>query len=204
MLQGSAPRAQGERRLRVLVVDESRGRARTLREALEQAGYEVVVSHGASLALLAQVKHVSPDVIVIDTESPSRDVLEHLVVMGQNDPRPIVMFSADAEQDTIREVMRAGVAAYIVDGLDPGRVKSIVEVACARFEEYQRLRAELADTRMKLSERKLVERAKGVLMKSRGMGEAEAYAALRKLAMDRGKRLSEVAQQVVDLADLIS
>ncbi len=103
----------------------------------------------------------------------------------------------------IRAAVRAGVAAYVVDGLDPGRVKSIVEVACARFEAYQRLRDELAATRHKLSERKLLERAKGILMKTRGLDEEASYAALRKLAMDRGKRLAEVAQQVIDAAALL-
>jgi response regulator NasT len=189
--------------VRVLVVDESRGRARVLREALEQAGYEVVVSRGAPFALLKQVERVQPDVIVIDTESPSRDVLEHLVVMGEHHPRPIVMFAVDAGPDAIREAVRAGVSAYVVDGLDPARVKSIVDVACARFDEYQRLRLELAETRLKLSERQLVERAKGLVMKARGLDEEGAYAALRKLAMDRGKRLAEVAQQVIDAAELL-
>jgi response regulator NasT len=113
------------------------------------------------------------------------------------------MFASDDAPETLRDVMRAGVAAYIVDGLEPSRVKSIVDVACARFDEYQRLRDELAATRLKLSERKLVERAKGVLMKSRGLDEDTAYSALRKIAMDRGKALADVAQQVVDAADLL-
>jgi response regulator NasT len=113
------------------------------------------------------------------------------------------MFASDDAPDTLRDVMRAGVAAYIVDGLDPTRVKSIVDVACARFEEYQRLRDELAATRLKLSERKLVERAKGLLMKSRGLDEDGAYAALRKLAMDRGKPLADIARQVVEAAELL-
>lgn len=189
--------------VRVLVVDESRGRARVLREALERSGYEVVVSGGAALPLLKTVDRVQPDVIVVDTESPSRDTLENLAVMGHHLPRPIVMFASDDAPDTLRDVMRAGVAAYIVDGLDPTRVKSIVDVACARFEEYQRLRGELAATQLKLSERKLVERAKGLLMKSRGLDEEAAYGALRKLAMDRGKALGDVAQQVIDAAELL-
>jgi response regulator NasT len=188
--------------MRVLVVDESRGRGRVLRTALEEAGYEVVVSRGAPLALLKEVARVQPDVIVIDTESPTRDVLEHLVVMGREQPRPIVMFSADAGQDTIREAVRAGVAAYVVDGLDPGRVKSIVEVACARFEAYQSLRDELAETQHKLSERKLVERAKGILMRDKGVGEDDAFRMMRKLAMDRNRRLADVAQQIIDIAEL--
>jgi response regulator NasT len=189
--------------MRVLVVDESHSRGGVLREALEDAGYEVVLSRGAPLALLTEVERARPDVIVIDTESPSRDVLEHLVVMGREQPRPIVMFSADAAPDAIREAVRAGVAAYVVDGLDPARVKSIVAVACARFDAHQQLRDELAATKLKLSERKLVERAKGLVMKARGLDEEAAYAALRKLAMDRGKRLAEVAQQVIDAAELL-
>jgi response regulator NasT len=189
--------------MRVLVVDESLGRGRVLRAALQDAGYDVVVSRGAPLALLKDVEHVQPDVIVIDTESPSRDVLEHLVVMGRERPRPIVMFSGDPAQDAIRAAVRAGVAAYVVDGLDSARVKSIVEVACARFEAYQNLRDELAETKLKLSERPVVERAKGILMRTRALDEETAYAALRRLAMDRGKRLAEVAQQVIDAADLL-
>jgi len=189
--------------MRVLVMDESHRRANVLRNALELAGYEVIVSRAEPLALAGLVARVQPDVIVIDTESPSRDTLEHIAVMGQHLPRPIVMFADDSAPETLRRVMRAGVAAYVVDGLDPARVKSIVDVACARFEEFQSLRTELADTRSKLAERKTVERAKGLLMKSRGVDEERAYQMLRKLAMDRGKPLAEVAKQVVDLGDLL-
>jgi len=115
-----------------------------------------------------------------------------------------VMFSSDDAPDTIRDAMRAGVSAYVVDGLEAARVKAIVEVAVARFDEYQRLREELADANLKLEERKLVERAKGILMKARGMDEDEAFQALRRMAMDRGKRLGEIAQQLIDMADLLT
>jgi response regulator NasT len=189
--------------VKVLLVDESRGRTRVLREALTDAGYTVAVSRNAPLKLLKQVEETQPDVIIIETESPSRDVLEHIAVMGRHQPRPIVMFSDDDDTETIREAVRAGVSAYVVDGLDPARVKTIVDVACARFEEHQRLRAALADAQLKLSERKVVERAKGLLMQRRGLSEEDAYGALRKLAMDRGKRLNEVAQQVIEMSDLI-
>jgi response regulator NasT len=189
--------------MRVLVVDESPERIAVLRQGLESAGYEVVAALAAPIELLRAVEQAQPDVIIIDTESPSRDVLEHVVMISRDQPRPIVMFASDAAPEAIREAVRAGVSAYIVDGLDATRVKSIVEVAVARFGEYQRMRAELAEANLKLAERKRVERAKGILMKSRGMGEDEAYQALRRMAMDRGKRIGEIAQQLIDMAELL-
>jgi response regulator NasT len=142
-------------------------------------------------------------VIVIDTESPSRDVLEHLVMLSSHTPRPVVMFTSDGTPETIRQAVRAGVSAYVVDGLEPARVQPIIEAAVARFQETQTLKAQLAEANLKLTERKLVERAKGLLMRSRGLGEEAAYAALRKMAMDRSLKLAEVAQRVVDAADLL-
>jgi two-component system, response regulator / RNA-binding antiterminator len=197
--------AGGERepRLRILVVDESPERAELLREGLRLAGHEVSATLSSPLALLKTIDELSPDVIVIDTESPSRDVLEHLVFVSQHTPRPVVMFASDGAPETIRAATRAGVSAYVVDGLDSGRIKSIVEAAVARFEDYQALRTQLAEANLKLSERKLVERAKGLLMKSRGLDEEQAYFALRKMAMDRSLKLAEVAQRVVDAADLL-
>jgi response regulator NasT len=189
--------------MRVLIVDESPERTAVLREGLERAGYEVVAALASPIELLRAVDEMRPDVIIIDTDSPSRDVLEHVVVISRDKPRPIVMFSSDDAPDAIRDAVRAGVSAYVVDGLEPARVKSIVEVAVARFGEHQRLRAELSEANLRLSERKLVERAKGILMKSRGVSEDEAYQALRRMAMDRGKRLGEIAQQLIDMADLL-
>ena len=189
--------------MRVLVVDESDERAALLREALTAAGHEVAASLSSSLELLHAVETLHPDVIVIDTESPTRDVLEHVVIVSRASPRPIVMFANDAGGAAIRDAVRAGVSAYIVDGLDSSRVNSIVEVACARFEEYQKLKIELAEANLKLSERKLVDRAKGLLMQSRGLSEDEAYHALRKLAMTKKMRLGEIAQQVIESAALL-
>jgi two-component system, response regulator / RNA-binding antiterminator len=189
--------------LRVLIVDESAERAGILRDGLARAGHEVAASLSSPLELLSAVERVRPDVIIIDTESPSRDVLEHLVVVSRDQPRPIVMFARDADAATIREVTRAGVSAYVVDGLDAARVKSIIDVACARFEEFQKLREALAAAEDRLAERKLVERAKGLLMQARGLSEDEAYRALRRMAMDRNRRLAEVAQAVLDTAELL-
>ena len=189
--------------MRVLVVDESEERAAVLREGLVAAGHEVVASLASPLELLRAVEDLLPDVIVIDTESPTRDVLEHVVIVSRSSPRPIVMFASDHGGEAIRDAVRAGVSAYVVDGLDAGRVNSIVEVACARFDEFQHLKIELAEANLKLSERRLVERAKGLLMQSRGMSEDDAYHALRKLAMSKKQRLGDVAQQVIDTAELL-
>ena len=191
------------KQMRVLVVDESPERADILREGLRRAGYEVSASLSSPVSLLATIEQLKPDVIVIDTESPSRDVLEHLVVLTQHTPRPVVMFSSDGAPETIREAVRAGVSAYVVDGLDPNRIRTIIDVAVARFEDFQRLRGELAEANDRLVERKLVERAKGMLMKTRGLDEEAAYRLLRKFAMDRKLKLSQVAQQLIDAADLL-
>jgi response regulator NasT len=184
------------------VVDETAERAELLRAALTLAGHEVTASP-SPLALLKTIERLQPDVIVIDTESPSRDVLEHLVMVSQHTPRPVVMFTSDGSPETIRAAARAGVAAYVVNGLDKNRIKGIVDVAVARFEERQDLRGQLAEANARLAERKLVERAKGLLMKSRNLDEEAAFAALRKAAMDRNLKLSEVAQRIVDAADLL-
>jgi two-component system, response regulator / RNA-binding antiterminator len=190
-------------RVRVLVVDESPEGAELLREALAGAGYEVAASLSSPLTLLKAIETLRPDVIVIDTESPSRDVLEHLVVMSQHTPRPVVMFASDAQPAKIREATRAGVSAYVVNGLNPERIKAIVDVAVARFDEMQSLRAQLAEANRKLSDRKLVDRAKGLLMKTRGLDEDAAYSLLRKMAMDRKLKLADVAQKLLDAADLL-
>ncbi|HET7669256.1 MAG TPA: ANTAR domain-containing protein [Burkholderiales bacterium] len=185
--------------MRVLVVEL----AENLSKALEQAGYEVAASLTSPAALLKTIERVQPDVIAIDTESPSPDLVEHLVLVSQHGPRPVVMFARDGTAQAIREAVRAGVSAYVVDGLDARRMRTIVDVAVARFEDFQRLRSELAEANLKLSERKLVERAKGIVMKTRGLDEDAAYAFLRKTAMDRKLKLGEVAQRLVDAADLL-
>ena len=189
--------------MRVLVVDESTERAELLRAALLLAGHEVTAALSSPLALLHTIEQLEPDVIVINTDSPSRDVLEHLVMVSQHTPRPVVMFTSDGSEAAIRAATRAGVAAYVVDGLDENRIKTIVDVAIARFEEVQGLRDQLAEANTQLADRKVIERAKGLLMKSRNLDEPSAYAALRKAAMDRKLKLSEVAQRIVDAADLL-
>lgn len=190
--------------LRVLVIDESRARAGEICAGLALAGCQVAAILPDSASLAHEVEKLQPDLILIETESPSRDTLEHLAVIDERMPRPVILFTQDDAGDTIRDAMRAGVSSYVVDGLDPKRIKPLIEVARARFEAHQALRQELAESNRKLSDRKLIDRAKGVLMKARELDEDGAYHALRKLAMERGKPMAEVARDVLDMAKLFS
>ena len=189
--------------LRVLVVDETPGRVAILEQALADGGHAVVARVATSEDLFARVAEVQPDVIIIDLDSPDRDTLEHMRGISRDQPRPVVMFAEDDDSGTIRKAIQAGVSAYVVDGLSPHRIKPLLEVAIARFREYQALREELAATRNTLAERKVIERAKGILMRRKGLDEEAAYQALRRAAMDQNLRLAEVARNLVAAADLL-
>lgn len=189
--------------LRVMLVDESSERAEMLRVALGRMGCQVVAQISNTDDLLQQVGRTELDLIIIDTDSPDRDTLEHVCLISQDQPKPIVMFSHDDDSNKIRQAIRAGVSAYVVDGLKSERIKPIVDAAIARFEEFQALRREVDKAESKLAERKDIERAKGVLMTQRGWSEDEAYQALRKTAMDRGVRLVDVARQLINVAELL-
>jgi response regulator NasT len=189
--------------LNVLVVDESRQRAGDICRALALAGHRVAAVLASSVHLSEEVAALKPDVILIETETPSRDTLEHLAIMDRDMPRPVVLFSQDDDDDVIRQAVRAGVSAYVVDGLDPARLRSVIQVAQVHFEEFQLVKKELEATSRKLSERKIVDRAKGILMKARNLSEDEAYAALRKLAMERGRTLAAVSKDVLAMAELL-
>jgi response regulator NasT len=190
--------------LRVLLVDDTPGRVSGLKAALSAVeGVEVACALDSPMELLDEVARHRPDIVLIETQSPSRDVLEQLAAVSEAAPRPVVVFTEDGQGEAIRSAIRAGVSAYIVDGLAPGRLDPIMRVAMERFEVDQRLRAELEDTRSRLSERKLVDKAKGILMKHRALDEDGAYSALRSLAMERGVRIGEAARQVIDAASLL-
>ena len=189
--------------LNVLVIDESRSRAGEICAGLALAGYRVAAILADADNLTSEVEKLQPDVILIDTESPSRDTLENLAVMNKDMPRPVVIFTHEDGQDAIRDAVKAGVSAYIVDGLDPKRIKPIVEVARARFEETQALRRELDEVSQKLSDRKLMDKAKGVLMQARGLDEDAAYHAIRKLAMERGQPMARIARDIIDMAKVL-
>jgi len=191
-------------KLRVLVVDEDPERLAMVNAALTAAGYEIAGEVRTSAELPEQVRRTAPDVIVIDRDSPDRDTLEHICMVTRDGARPIVLFTADDDRATIRAAVQAGISAYVVDGLSPERIRPVIEVAVARFDEHQALRRELDQAKTTLAERKTIERAKGILMRKRGVSEEEAYRLLRSAAMERGERLATVAERVIAAADLFS
>ena len=190
--------------LKVMIVDDVAERGEVLQRALAQSGYAVIAYAPSTFDLHRQVSALKPDVIIIDTDSPDRDTLENLCVMNRDAPRPVVMFTHDGDSAKIRAAVAAGVSAYVVDGMGAERVGPIIEAAVARFEQFQALRRELDDTETKLSERKVIERAKGILMRSRNLSEEDAYRTLRRQAMETNARLAEVARQVVAVSGLLA
>ncbi|MFN3593134.1 MAG: ANTAR domain-containing response regulator [Thiobacillaceae bacterium] len=189
--------------LRVMIVDSDPERSRNLRGALTLAGYHVVAELRESIALPDAVQSLKPHIVIVAADSPDRDTLEHISLTTRNAPRPVIMFTQDGGADTIRAAVKAGVSAYVVDGLSPERIRPILEVACARFEAHQALTERLAEAERRLAERTAVERAKGLLMQRRGLSEEAAYRELRRLAMQTGKRLGEVAETLLAAAHLL-
>ncbi|MCP5278614.1 MAG: ANTAR domain-containing protein [Thiobacillus sp.] len=189
--------------VRVMVVDGDVERSRNLRGALTLAGYHVVAELKESLALPDAVQGLKPHIVIVAADSPDRDTLEHISVTTRNAPRPVVMFTQDGDSESIRAAVKAGVSAYVVDGLAPDRIRSILDVACARFEAHQELASRLADMERQLAERKNVEKAKGLLMKRRGMSEDAAFKEMRNLAMQTGKTLGEVAETLIAASHLL-
>jgi len=189
--------------LRVMLVDDSQKDVSLLKEGLQSAGYDVVEVSTSAAALLDRVAALSPDVIIIDSDSPTRDTLEQLSFVNARQPRPIVLFTEDRDNATIQAALKAGVSAYVVAGMQPDRLQPILDVAVARFEQDRALRDELRESQERLVERKLIERAKGLVMKQKGVDEAEAFRMMRKLAMDRNRKMHEIAQQIIDVADLM-
>ena len=181
----------------------ARRQSGALRIGLLQAGYDIIASLPGDMFLIDRIRQLEPDMIIIDAESDARDVLEHLVIMSQQAPRPIVLFTDDDEPRHMRKAMEAGVSAYVVAGLQSERIKPVLEVAMARFQVDQQVRQELADTRSRLAERKYIEKAKGFLMQRFSFSEEEAYQRLRKQAMEKNLRIGELAQRILDAADLI-
>jgi two-component system, response regulator / RNA-binding antiterminator len=178
-------------------------RSRSLRIGMLQNGYNIVAVLPADVFLPDRIAQIGPDMIIVDAESQARDTLEHVVVATRDARRPIVLFTNDDDTTHVRDAIAAGVTAYVVAGLAPERVKPVLEVAMARFQHEEAMRRELADVRTQLSERKVIDRAKGLLMTRHSLSEDEAYARLRKAAMDKGLKLADVAQRILDVAELL-
>jgi response regulator NasT len=189
--------------LSILIIDENRIRASIIEEGLREAGYvRVAVIHdvnevGRTIAL------TMPDVIFIDLENPKRDTLEHFFSLSRAIQRPIAMFVDRSDGAMIEKAVEAGVSAYVVDGLKKERVKPILDMAVSRFNAFSRLTRELEEARSALEERKIIDQAKGILMKTKGLSEADAYALLRKTAMNQNRRLVDIAQSLVTAANLL-
>lgn len=189
--------------LTVLVIDENAIRASIIEEGLREAGHRrVTVVHEVN-GIARIIENLKPDVIIIDLENPNRDMMEHLFQLTRTVGRPIAMFVDRSDTASIEAAVDAGVSAYIVDGLKKERVKPILDMAVSRFNAFSRLQRELADARSALEERKVIERAKGILMKMRGLSEEEAFVLLRQTAMNEKKKLSDIAQSVVTAAGLL-
>lgn len=190
--------------LKILVIDDNHLRASIIEEGLREAGFSEISVMTGPMTHLRKIVDADPDVIFIDLENPNRDVLEHMFQVSRTISRPIAMFVDRSDATTIEAAVEAGVSAYVVDGLKKERVKPILDMAISRFNAFSRLRDELSKTKQALEERKVIDRAKGLLMKMRGIGEEEAYALLRKTAMNEHRRIGEVAQSLVTAAGLLS
>ena len=190
--------------LRVLLIDDGAHRVSVIRDELTRQGHLVVGVVDQALLIHDCVLRLQPDVVIVDAESPGRDTLEHLATMSSTSPRPVVVFAEDPSHEPMQQALKAGVSAYVIAGLNPARLMPVLQVAIARFEQDRQLRAQLDTAQTQLSERKLIERAKGILMDDVGLTEEQAFKHLRKLAMDRGQRLGQVAERVVDAKSLLN
>lgn len=191
------------RQLNIMIVDELPERAMAMEKLLTNLGHSIVARAAAGEDLTILVNRHLPDIIIVDMDSPDRDMLEQMQSINSDRPRPVVMFSEDDDSNTIQKAVKAGVSAYIVDGLQPLRVMPILETAIARFNEFQAVKNELEKTRNTLEERKLIEQAKGIVMKQSDYDEETAYKSMQKIAMSRNMKLVELARSIIAAAELL-
>lgn len=190
--------------LNILLVNDAAKQVGRLRTVLLQAGYEVMEEGVSVLMMPRRVAALQPDIVMIATGSPGRELLEQIGIVSQSEPRPIVMVSSDGEPAAIRAAIHAGVSAYVVDELDAARLEAVLAMAQARFEADQALRQQVKQAEGRLQERKTIERAKGMLMQLRGLSEPDAYGAMRKMAMDRNIRIVDVAEKLLAMNELLT
>lgn len=191
------------KRLSIVIVEKDRDRAIMIVDGLREAGdYDVLVI-GDEIGLARRIADRNPDLVLIDAGNPSRDAIEELTLASAPLQRPVAMFVDESDGSTTQAAIEAGVSAYVVDGLSASRIRPVLDAAIARFHMMQKMRVELAETRRALEERKVIDRAKGIVMRAKGISEDEAYALIRKAAMDQGKKLADVAQALVTAAELL-
>jgi two-component system, response regulator / RNA-binding antiterminator len=189
--------------LLIAVIDPSRARAAVVEEGLRAAGNVRVVHIAETADLHERLSALDPDVVVIDLENPSRDLLEQMIGVSRLVQRPVAMFVDQSDASMMQAAVDAGISAYVVDGLRPERVRAVIDVAIMRFNAYARLQRELSEARSELADRKVIERAKGILMRAKGLTEDEAYRQLRRKAMNEKRKLADIAQSIVTAADLL-
>lgn len=189
--------------MRILVIDEDNDRSAVLAQALKGAGHDIVASIARNDDVRTSVARFQPDMIIVDLESPYRDFVEDLIRIHEENPRPIAMFVSRDDPAVVARAIETGVSVYVAEGLDGALVRSVLQIAMQHYRQFARLNEELEKARSQLRERKLLEKAKGLLMSSKGLNEDEAYKLLRKMAMDQNKRIGEIAENILSLASLL-
>ena len=192
-----------DKQLRIVIVDQTPLRTAILRDGLREAGHEQVTILDTSLDLEARLREIDADIVLIDLENPNRDVLEQMIRISGVHARPVAMFADSSDAAMINAAIDAGVSAYVVDGLKKERVKSIVDLSISRFNAFARLREELAAAKSQLADRKVIDQAKGLVMKAKAISEEQAYAMMRKVAMNEGKKIADVARSILMAAELL-
>ena len=186
-----------------MIIDSDIKRSKPLKQSLIDSGFDVVAHVEDDINLQSKCLAINPDVVIIDTESPSRDTVENICVLTMHSPRPIVMLTHNGDKDLIKAATQAGVSAYVVGTIPSERLTPVIDAAIARFEEFNSLRSELTQAKTKLDERKIVERAKGLLMKQRGLDEETAYEMLRSMAMKKNMKLADLSNQLIETASML-
>jgi len=189
--------------LRILIVDANPLRSAIIEEGLRESGLTDLVRIGATNGLVAEIERHDPDVVVIDLEDPSRDALADMFLVSRHVKRPITMFVDQSDSASIEAAVEAGVSAYIVDGLKKERMQAILQTCVSRFNAFRKLREELDEARSQLEERKVVDKAKGIVMRLKGLSEDEAYALMRKTAMNEKRKIADIARSIITAAEVL-
>lgn len=190
--------------LRVMIIDNDLKRSKPLKQSLIENGFDVIAHFEDDVHLQTKCCELAPDIVIIDIESPSRDVLDNVCMITKDNTKPVVMFSQDGDREVVKAATKAGVSAYVVGTISSERLTPVIEAAIARFEETKQLRDQLKQATEKLDERKVVERAKGILMRQRNLDEDEAYKMLRSMAMKKNMKLADLSSQLIDAAKMLT